>query len=235
MISDNDFEGSTFRHRESDLIELKEAINLKSNKYKETICAFLNSNKGGYLIFGIKNNLDIIGLRINDNTIDEFICIIDQIISNGLIMCWNILDHERKITKIAVNTIKTKVVINSRNKKFLIISVSPDVNTKYQLRDGSIFYRLNASNYYDKTEQIYKYSELCNAVKEAEKKVYVINSKNIEWFQKSLKDKDDEINKLKEQLANNEMYLINPLKSKLNEVMDNEQQSFIDYLCSFFF
>lgn len=247
MIHDSDFDGIEFKHHESDTIELKQSINNNGfNKYRETLCAFLNT-KGGHLIFGIKNDLTIVGVSLQNTQIDKFVCMFDQIISGGLIMCWNVLDPNRVISKISPDSIKTKIIVNSQNKKFIIVTAEPSRYTKYKLTDGSIFYRLNASNYYEKTEQIYKYSDLCLAVKQAEHKVNVINCENIAMFQKILQEKEEEIAKSKVDLeaANNlimdyQTYLIKPLVNKLDDTLSSkDDQSIVlkvySYMCGFLF
>jgi predicted HTH transcriptional regulator len=80
-ITENDFNGLKFSYTENDIFEFKESVVAKSfTKYLETICGFLNT-KGGYLIFGIKDNLDLVGLKLPNDSIDQFILRIDNIIS----------------------------------------------------------------------------------------------------------------------------------------------------------
>ena len=178
---DEDFNNIVFKYAENDIFEYKENINILTfNKYVETICAFLNTN-GGYLIFGIKDNLDLVGITNNQKDIDKFICMIDQIISNSMIL----QTRDDIITHLYSKNIKVRILINNYNKKFIIIKVENDINTKYQLQTGLICHRLNASIYYEKNEKIYKQYEIDNITKILSEKYIKENSKNIELFKKN--------------------------------------------------
>ena len=178
---DADFNDIAFKYAENDIFEYKENINILTfNKYIETICAFLNTN-GGYLIFGIKDNLDLIGITNNQKDIDKFICMIDQIISNSMIL----QTKDNIITNLSSKNIKARLLINNYNKKFIIIKVENDIDTKYQLQSGLMCHRLNASIYYEKNEKIYKQYEIDNITKLLTEKYIKENSKNIEIFKKN--------------------------------------------------
>ena len=81
-ISEKDFDKVKFPYNESDTLEYKESFSDNGmKKYIESICGFLNSG-GGKLIFGIKDNLELVGLNLKSNQIDKCILKIDQIIQN---------------------------------------------------------------------------------------------------------------------------------------------------------
>ena len=66
ILSNNSADG-TLKSRESNTVEFKEAFNKNSTaKYGKTMAAYSN-NRGGYIIFGVKDKpRKIIGLK-NDN------------------------------------------------------------------------------------------------------------------------------------------------------------------------
>lgn len=215
MIDITDFNGDKFKHCESDEVELKESVNIGLfDKYKETICAFLNNN-GGHLIFGVKDNLDIVGLRGNIE-LDKFICRIDAIISGGLIVCYDEDSNNKNIVNILPDAIKTKIIVNSIGKKFLMIIVKREDGMEYQLNNGKIFHRLNASNYNIKNDKLYTQSQLNESVRVVEKHMR-------QMYKKNIGEKDREIFQLKKELENmrndmdeNEKYLVKPLIEKVN-------------------
>lgn len=214
MLSDIDFDDTNkkFPHSESETIELKESINFKLlEKYRETLCGFLNG-MGGNLIFGIKNNLDIVGIKTNNNDLDKFICDTDMIVSNGLILCRDITKEDKVMTNISPNSIKVKTLINTSQQKFVIITATrePDPNVEYQMKCGKIIRRLNASNYYVKNERFYKEHELNMAVGKLETKLRTLHNENVQIIKKTLQEKDDEIKKLNDE---NER-----LKTQLSEI-----------------
>lgn len=216
MIDLKDFNGDKFKHCESDEVELKESINIGLfDKYKGTVCAFLNNN-GGYLIFGIRDNLDIVGLRGNVD-LDKFICRLDSIISTGLIVCYEEDSNTKNIVKILPDAIKTKIIVNDDGKKFLMVIVKREEFMEYQLNNGQIFHRLNASNYNVKSEKLYTQSQLNFSVRMMEKELRKMHKKHIG-------EKDSEIFQLRKELENIRMerdecekYLVRPLIEKVDE------------------
>lgn len=199
MISENDFEGKKFPYTESNKLEFKESFVDKGfDKYLQTICGFLNSG-GGNLIFGIKDNLDLIGLNSNNNKcIDKIILRIDSIISEKQIVGLNSQSNE--YVSIDSADIKTKQIVNKSNKKFIIVEILPKQDTKYQLAGGMIFYRLGASNYFEKTERIYKQSDFESACKNIQQKAEQDNKLNIELFNKVIGEKDTQIEVLNKKI-----------------------------------
>jgi predicted HTH transcriptional regulator len=217
MISESDFDSEKFPNSESDKYEYKQSINDKIfSKYLETICGFLNTC-GGYLIFGIKDNLDLIGLKIKQKELDNFILRIDSILGSGQII--GIDSKSGEFVKLQSSNIKINQITNKDGKKFLMIEVVPEANIKYQLANGLIYYRLGASNYFEKKERIFKQSDFENACKNIQTKAEEDNKSNIKLFQKTLDDKNKQINelnnKLKEEKETNDIYQ-NHLEKSLN-------------------
>ena len=252
----DDFNGSKFKYPESNIIELKESINVNlMYKYKETICAFLNNKVPFYLIFGIKDNLDIVGLHTNNTIIDQFICKIDGIISGGTI----ISNKDEISSKLTPDTIKVTHIITKSNKKILMICVNPDPQLNYQLSNGTIWYRLNASNYSDKAEKMYNHTQINDMIKQKENIAYSFNSSNIKIFCESLNKKDEEILKFKTEISdkdktienllteltfknvqvanfkyeseNAQDYIISPLLTKINDPDDSYYSYYAKWFC----
>lgn len=241
MLSEKDFNENKFPHNESDKFEYKQSIIDKNfYKYLETLCGFLNAN-GGNLIFGIGDNLDLFGIKIKQKELDSFILRIDAIINSSQIIGINIKTNE--IIKLKPNNITTKQIINKDKKKFLIIETLPEPNIKYQLANGTIYHRLGASNYFEKTEKIYKQSDFENACKNIQIKAEDDNKSNIQLFQKTLENKNKQINELNKKLNDeketNIIYqkhlesLINN-SNKLINYNDNNIIPYANYINSFF-
>lgn len=246
MLSNKDFEGNKFIHPESDKLEFKESFVDKAfDKYLQTICGFLNSG-GGNLIFGIKDNLDLVGLNLKNKSIDKMILRIDAIIRERVIVGINIVSdidsnietmvESNKFVLLDSSNIKTRQIITSSNKKFLIIEVIPKSNTKYQIRGGMIFYRLGASNYYEKTEKIYKQKDFENACKQIEQKANSENKSNIKLFQKTLDDKNKKIeelnikmNKLEETNSVHQTYIQNIIAKTTPNVVSKQPTNINGY------
>lgn len=99
-ISHEDFNQHTFAYNECNKLEYKELFQAKSiTKYIETICGILNSggrifdstarelcSLGGKLIFGIRDDLLLVGLKSSAKDIDKFILGIDDITGNRQII-----------------------------------------------------------------------------------------------------------------------------------------------------
>lgn len=190
------FEGTKFKFSESTMFEYKVSINQQSGfqKYLETLCAFLNT-KGGYLIFGINDNLNLSGLSMANADIDKFILKIDNILSTNQIIGRT---NNNTTTRLTPRNLSVESILNSQKKKFLIIKVVPSPDISYQLDNGKKFFRLGASNLFDKEERFYKQADLDNAVRSAEEKYKVENNNNIKIFQGNVEKYQEEIKNLKE-------------------------------------
>jgi predicted HTH transcriptional regulator len=208
MIKEEYYSFGIFPKNESEYFEYKESFVMKSmDKYIETICGFLNTN-GGYLIFGIKDNLETVGLKNKNKEIDTFVLKIDSIIHEKKIVGFNIEDKEPYFLN--TTNIKTKIIQNKQGKKFIQTKVIPKKNIKFQVDNGMIFYRLGASNYFEKTEKIYKQNDFDYAIKTVKEKAEQENRTNIELFNKTLLEKNNTIqilnNELEKALETNKIY-----------------------------
>lgn len=233
------FDHEKFPFNESDKYEFKASIDKKSfDKYLKIICGFFNTG-GGNLIFGIKDNLDLIGLKITSKDLDTFILRIDSIINEKHIIGIDIINNNQKILKFS--NIKIKQITNNNNKFFLLIQIIPENNTKYQLLDGSVFYRLGASTYFERNEKLYRPVDFENICKNYQQKMEQDNKQNIKLFQKSVKEKDDQIKILNDKITEMNLadeiyqkYLENTIKYKNNNLNKNLCQNQIinyNYVC----
>lgn len=118
-----------------------------------TICAFLNE-MGGYMVFGITDNLFINGLNITNKEKDKILLDIDSVYHNKSIV------YNDSLEPIDTYLIKTRFVNIHNNKCLLIIAIYPTY--KLCLVNGiTIYRRLNASNYIIPTvKAIYTESEI---------------------------------------------------------------------------
>ena len=111
MVNESDFNSAKFPFSESDKYEFKQSINVKIfSKYVETICGFANTN-GGYLIFGIGDNLDVIGLKIKQKELDSFILRIDSILNSNQIIGINM--ESGNFVKLNSSNIVTTQITNA--------------------------------------------------------------------------------------------------------------------------
>jgi predicted HTH transcriptional regulator len=128
----------TYPFPEGTQLEFKKTFHVNQHaKYRETICAFLNTN-GGHIIFGILDNCIINGNNLTDNEKDHILLFIDSTYtilksSNGDSMTKdNIKIHFEEIAKYIY------IVIISCYKN--------NDNNHYQFLGGDSWIRMNASN-----------------------------------------------------------------------------------------
>lgn len=137
--------------RESNTLEFKESFNWNSkDKYGCTAAAFSN-NRGGYIVFGVKNQpRDLVGLS-NDNFED-----LDESTIAGFLN--SVFSPEILFEKYLINVNSKKVgifhIIQNPKKPIVCIKNSGD------LQEAVIYYRYNA-----RSEKI-KYPELKDLLKE---------------------------------------------------------------------
>ncbi len=206
------FEGPKFKFSESTMFEYKVSINQQTGfqKYLETICAFLNT-KGGFLIFGINDNLNLSGLSMANSDIDKFILKIDNILSTNQIIGRT---NNNTTTRLTPRNLSVESIVNSQKKKFLIIKAVPNPDISYQLDNGKKYFRLGASNLFDKEERFYKQADLDNAIRTAEEKYKIENNNNIKMFQGNVEKYQEEIKNLKEDNS----YLTNQIRNYEAEI-----------------
>jgi len=131
---------TTFPLPEGTNLEFKIGFNSSmSDKIIATICGILNSG-GGYLVIGVEDETRrIVGIK-TDKSMDNFLLMLDSIYHHH---------HLKKLdgTPVPLGTIKSGTVQAADNKEVLVVTINAEPNEKYTVKDGSIWYRLAASNF----------------------------------------------------------------------------------------
>ncbi len=144
----------TFPLPEGTNLEFKIGFNSSmSGKIIATICGILNSG-GGYLVIGVEDETRrIVGIK-NDKSMDYFLLMLDSIYHHH---------HIKKMdgTPVPLGTIKSGTVAAANNKELLVVTITAEEGEKYSVKDGTVWYRLAASNYKQTTlPSIYTEKEL---------------------------------------------------------------------------
>jgi predicted HTH transcriptional regulator len=145
---------TTFPLPEGTNLEFKIGFNSSmSGKIIATICGILNSG-GGYLVIGIEDETRrIVGIK-NDKSMDYFLLMLDSIYHHH---------HIKKLdgTPVPLGTIKSGTVQAAQDKELLVVTIVAEEGEKYCVKDGTVWYRLAASNYKQTTlPSIYTEKEL---------------------------------------------------------------------------
>ena len=142
---------------ESTSLEFKASfLSCTNEKMIATLCGLLNSG-GGHLVIGVADDTrEIIGVK-TDKVMDKFLLMIDNIYH---------LHHLKKVdgTTVPLGTIKTETITAANNKKVVVVSANPEPGEKYTVKDGTIWYRLAASNYKQTTLPTVYSEEEINAI-----------------------------------------------------------------------
>jgi predicted HTH transcriptional regulator len=127
-----------YPYPESSQLEFKKTFHVNQHaKYRETMCAFLNTN-GGHMIFGILNNCVISGCILSESEKDNILLFIDSTFT--ILKNCNGENMSKDIIKVYFEEI-------AKNLYIIIISCYKSDNTyKYQFLGGDSWIRMNASN-----------------------------------------------------------------------------------------
>jgi predicted HTH transcriptional regulator len=126
-----------FPYPEGTQIEFKKSFHTNQHdKYRQTICAFLNTN-GGHIIYGVSNDCSITGCNIKQNEIDNILLFVDSL--------YEILKKSDG-NHIEQNTLKVRINEIAKNIYIIIISCYREDNYIYQFLSGESWTRINASN-----------------------------------------------------------------------------------------
>ncbi len=178
-----------FPYSESQIYEFKRNIQHYAVKIMGTICAFLNS-QGGYLVFGIDDEtLEIIGVRNDQKSIDNFIIDIDRIYHLHRIV------ETRRMARLLKENIVVRI-INHPCGRLVVVDVSPCVDCAYQLSNGSTYIRLNASNMLERTGRFYTEEEARNLIKNKQEKAVKKYEARINYMREECNEKIKEIDQL---------------------------------------
>jgi predicted HTH transcriptional regulator len=121
-------------------LEFKQGFNSSmAEKIYATICGILNSG-GGYLVIGVEDATRLIrGIR-TDKTMDHFLITLDNIYHHG-----HIRTSDGKT--IPLGTVSSGIVQAAEGKELLVVTITAAEGEKYTVKDGSVWYRLSASNF----------------------------------------------------------------------------------------
>lgn len=148
--------------RESGWLEFKESFNWSSkSKYSKSMAAFAN-NRGGFIIFGVKNNpRDLVGLQ-NNNFEDTDEAKLSEYLNS-------VFSPEINFDKFTATVKRNKIgilhIYQSNNKPIICIKSDLDV------KEAEIYYRYNA-----RSEKI-KYPELIKLIE------YIKEKERKEWME----------------------------------------------------
>ena len=203
VLTTSHFDHTFFPFFESIQFEFKRTFHYQQfPKYLETMCSFLNS-RGGYLIFGIDDTRELVGVSIDSCKIDEVLLRIDSIILNRRILGRRVDTNE--IITITSKNITTEFISNSNNKLFLVIKVVPIQlsDIRFQLDNGKTYYRLGASNFVDKNERFFTQSDVENQMAVVRQE----NSDNLREFRKTIESYETQLHDLRVQIQMYDVFM----------------------------
>jgi len=120
-------------------------------KYKETLNAFLNSS-GGYLIMGILDDGTIMGVDgLTEGVRDKFNLWVDSCFNSFVYKDGSPLDPTQVFLKIHIFP-----VIAATTSVIVVEAINKGPLLNIMNRNGTILYRLNASNYKITAEPVYR-------------------------------------------------------------------------------
>jgi predicted HTH transcriptional regulator len=137
LLSHNYLLYDNFPYSEGTQIEFKKTFHINQlDKYRQTICAFLNTN-GGHIIYGVSNDCSITGCNIKQTEIDNILLFVDSL--------YEILKKSDG-NHIEQNTLKVRIDEIAKNIYIIIISCYREDKYIYQFLSGESWTRINASN-----------------------------------------------------------------------------------------
>jgi hypothetical protein len=221
LPSDKELEKLTsFPYNENNILELKR--NFCEDKLESTICALLNNGFGiGYIICGIDDNGVILGVDRSRLEIDKYVLKIDDIF------------HHNKIVTSEYKTLNPKNIhvriINCYlNKPLIIITIKSEENTNYQLLNGEIYYRVNASNYKIKNMKLFTEIDVKTKIKHVRSETIIEFQKIITNMQKT---HIKQINAIKMDRDTIHDLLLHKLIQEKDNVYKKEPQFFCSLFC----
>jgi hypothetical protein len=111
------------------------------------------------MIFGVADNLDINGFTATTKDLDTFLLFVDNIVRNSHI----VKDNNETI---APEQLTSRLIHLDDMRQILIISVNSDEGVRYQIKDGTVYYRLNASNYRVTTDRYFTESQVTMMIRD---------------------------------------------------------------------
>jgi len=151
LLLDRYFLHDIYPYPESVQLEFKKSYHVNQlDKYRETVCAFLNTS-GGHIIFGITNDCVIIGNYLNQKDIDSIMLFADSIYT-----ILKTVDGQN----IKPGSITVKFEKIARDIYIIIFTCIRYENVKYQLVSGDSWIRMNASNKKVNETKLYQQQQL---------------------------------------------------------------------------
>ena len=143
----------TYPYPEGIQLEFKKSFHSNQHsKYRETICAFLNTN-GGHIIYGILDNCVINGCLLTENERDTILLFVDSL--------YTILKSTNS-QNIPKHSIKIRFEEIAKNMYIIIITCYPQENVTCQFLNGDSWVRMNASNMKNKYGKLYMIQDVAN-------------------------------------------------------------------------
>jgi len=151
LLLDRYYLHDIYPYPESVQLEFKKSYHINQlDKYRETVCAFLNTS-GGHIIFGITNDCVIIGNYLNQKDIDSIMLFADSIYT-----ILKTVDGQN----IKPGSITVKFEKIARDLYIIIFTCIRYENVKYQLISGDSWVRMNASNKKVNETKLYQQQQL---------------------------------------------------------------------------
>lgn len=184
-----------FPRMEGTTLEFKQSIaDLHQKKIPETLCGFLNT-QGGTMIFGVRDDGLITGLSCSRKMIDDFLLHVDRIFHNVEIRSTEGYD------RLHPSCVRTEVLTCHNGKSVVVVSVNPSLDTQYQTCDGTIWYRLNASNYrITGSDQLYTEMDVRSKISQTRKAMAKEFNIAVQSLRKQVKTNDTSIQTLEKSL-----------------------------------
>lgn len=210
LPSDNELINmSHFPFAEGPYVEFKQSF-CNVSKLNRTICSFLNS-KGGYLISGVEDETyKIIGVQSTLKELDNYILSIDNIFHQKIILT-------TEGYPINPECIKARYIkLNKDEERYLIIAhIIPTEGHKYKMKDGTVFYRINASNLKISSERMFCLSEINYLLNKTKNKMASDYNGMFNYIKKDNEKTKKELNILKRQIKEtNELLCLKILSEK---------------------
>lgn len=129
---------------ESSCLEFKESYGAASagGKLIPTLCGILNAG-GGYMVIGVRDSdLALVGINPLHKDHDRLLLQLDNILHGHLIR-----DHNEPSRVLPHTIIRTHCVKTKGGKNLLVITATAEAGKLYEVSDGTVWHRLNASNF----------------------------------------------------------------------------------------
>jgi hypothetical protein len=170
------------------------------------------------MIFGIADDLAIKGFTASTRELDTFLLYIDNIVRNGAV-----LKEDNEVIK--PEQITTRIIKLDNIHNILIISIVSEETAKYQLKEGVVYYRLNASNYRVTNNRYYTESQVTMMIRDKGHMIHKEYSGLIAGMDKEIKRTCDEIAKRDKALAETHLYM-----SKANRDLAHVNQMLTEHI-----